>query len=84
MQFMYRGEVKIHENEMQDILKLSNELQIKGLSNANINSAINKGCESVYKEMERSPLEEQQSTVILQQSISNVSCKIFEFTKPNR
>ncbi|KAK9686132.1 Glycosyl transferase family 2 [Popillia japonica] len=58
MQFMYRGEIQVQENDLLGILKLSNELQVKGLSDAKLNSVVSKSFDATVKE-EQSSINEQ-------------------------
>ncbi|KRT79498.1 BTB domain-containing protein [Oryctes borbonicus] len=53
IQFMYRGEIIVREDEVQGVLKLSSELQIKGLSEAKFNSMFPQSINIPVKEKER-------------------------------
>lgn len=66
---MYRGEIKIRENEVHDILKLSSDLQVKGLSDAKVNWAFNKSFENVKNEPA--------SNVPVSQTVPSVNIKEF-------
>ncbi|GJQ82367.1 hypothetical protein Trydic_g435 [Trypoxylus dichotomus] len=50
IQFMYRGEMIVREDEVEGILKLSHELQVKGLSDTKFNSMFSKSFKTKLKE----------------------------------